>query len=98
MELKIIKFQTLNVFERMFPILLPNLEVRKQYGDSANAANQNETQFQTKFTKLKFFPARTLIVKKNIKQLLRILQIDSCLNNQVSPVLRRFETCGSSEF
>ena len=48
----IIKFQTLNVLERMFPKLLPNLEVRKQYGDSANGANQNktQTQIQTKST------------------------------------------------
>jgi len=61
MELKIIKFQTLNVLERMFPILLPNLEVRKQYGDSANAANQNETQFQTKSTKFKFFQRELLL-------------------------------------
>ena len=42
----IIKFQTLNVLERMFPKLLQNLEVRKQYGDSANGANQNKTQTQ----------------------------------------------------
>ena len=57
MELKIIKFPTLNMLERMFPILLPNLEFRKQYGDLAHAANQNETQtqFQTKSTKFKFF-------------------------------------------
>ena len=52
MELKIIKFQTLNVLERMSPI---------QYGDSANAANQNETQFQTKSTKFKFFQRELLL-------------------------------------
>ena len=56
MELKIIKFPTLQN-ERMFPILLPNLKVRKLYGDSANATNQNEEQiqFQTESTKFKFF-------------------------------------------
>ena len=44
-------------------------------GIQGNAANQNETQiqFQTKLTKFKFFPARTLI--KNIMQMLSTAKI-----------------------
>ena len=55
-ELKIIKFRTLKELE------IEMIEVRKQYGDSAQCRN---AVILNKIFKVFLFPARSLIVKKN---------------------------------
>ena len=69
------------------------LEVRKQYGDSAQCRKPKRNTRDFKQNLQSFhFSSPIIGCKKNIMQMLRILEIDfRCINNQIIPGLSEID-------